>query len=104
MGDDLNLAVTLLGDLDGIAEVANAAVNLDLLVQELLESRDIEDLVAGRLRGVDDELWKVPRLAQNPNGEMVCGRKRTNAYLLRHLAGLALLLLKKLTLAYCFTP
>ncbi len=56
MGNDLDLAVALLGDLDGLAEVADAAVDLDLLVQELLEGRDVEDLVAGGLRGVDDEL------------------------------------------------
>lgn len=57
MGNDLDLAVTLLGDLDGIAQVADTAFNLDLLVQELLESGDIEDFVAGRLGCVDDELW-----------------------------------------------
>lgn len=56
MGNDLDLAITDLGDLDGLAQVADAALDLDLLVQELLESGDIEDLVAGGLRGVDDEL------------------------------------------------
>lgn len=56
MGNDLDLAITDLGDLDGLAQVADAAVDLDLLVQELLEGGDIEDLVAGGLRGVDDEL------------------------------------------------
>ena len=56
VGNDLDLAITLLGDLDGLAEVAGAALNLDALVQELLEGGDIEDLVAGGLRSVDDEL------------------------------------------------
>lgn len=56
VGNDLNLAVALLGDLNGLAEVADATLNLDLLVQELLEGGDIEDLVARRLRSVDDEL------------------------------------------------
>lgn len=56
MGNDLDLAVALLGDLNGLAEVADATLNLDLLVQELLEGGDIEDLVARRLRSVDDEL------------------------------------------------
>jgi hypothetical protein len=56
VGEDLNLAVTGAGDLDGLSEVADAAVDLDLLVQELLKSRDVEDVVAGGLRGVDDEL------------------------------------------------
>jgi hypothetical protein len=55
--NDLDLALGQLGDLDGLAEVADAAVNLDLLVQELLEGGDVEDLVAGGLRGVDDELY-----------------------------------------------
>lgn len=58
VGNDLDLALALLGDLDGLAQVADAALNLDLLVQELLEGRDIEDLVAGGLRGVDDELLR----------------------------------------------
>lgn len=56
VGNDLDLAVTLLGDLDGLAEVADAALDLDLVLQELLEGVDIEDLVGGRLGGVDDEL------------------------------------------------
>lgn len=56
VGNDLDLAITDLGDLDGLAQVADTAVDLDLLVQELLEGGNIEDLVAGGLRGVDDEL------------------------------------------------
>lgn len=56
VGNDLNLAITDLGDLDGIAKVADAALNLDLLGEELLEGRDVEDLVAGGLRSVDNEL------------------------------------------------
>lgn len=56
VGNDLNLAITDLGDLDGLAEVADAALNLDLLGEELLEGRDVEDLVAGGLRSVDNEL------------------------------------------------
>lgn len=57
MGSDLNLAITNLLDLDNIAEVANAAVNLDLVLEELLEGADVEDLVAGGLRSVNDELY-----------------------------------------------
>ncbi len=56
MGDDLDLALALLGDLDGVAEVADAVVDLDLVVQELLEGGDVEDLVRRGLGGVDDEL------------------------------------------------
>jgi hypothetical protein len=81
VGDDLDLALALLGDLDGLAEVADAALNLDLLVQELLKGRDIEDLVARGLRGVDDELLGG----------------------LGALLGAGLLLFS-IDLAYCFTP
>lgn len=56
MRNDLNLALTLLADDNGVAEVANAALNLYPLLEELGEGADIEDLVAGGLRGVDDEL------------------------------------------------
>lgn len=54
--DNLDLALTLLGDLDSVAEVSDAAVNLDLVLEELLESRDVKDLVGRWLRRVDDEL------------------------------------------------
>lgn len=56
MGNDLDLALTLLRDLDNVTEVADTAVNLDLVLKELLEGGDVEDLVAGWLRSVDDEL------------------------------------------------
>lgn len=56
MRNDLDLSIADLGDLNGLAEVANAAVDLDLVLEELLEGGDVEDLVAGGLRGVDDEL------------------------------------------------
>lgn len=56
MGNDLDLAVGGGRDLDGLAEVADATLNLDLLVQELLEGGDIEDLVGGGARSVDNEL------------------------------------------------
>jgi hypothetical protein len=54
--DDLDLALALLGDLDDVAEVTGAALDLDAVVQELLESLEIEDLVVDGLRAVDDEL------------------------------------------------
>lgn len=57
MRNDLDLAIADLGDLDDIAEVADAAVDLDLVLQKLLEGGDVEDLVGGGLRGVDDELF-----------------------------------------------
>ncbi|KAI0410273.1 ankyrin repeat-containing domain protein [Xylaria grammica] len=43
-------------DGDGVAEVADAAIDLDLVLEELLEGGGVEDLVAGGLRSVDDQL------------------------------------------------
>lgn len=56
MSDDLDLAIARLGDLDVLAEVADTALNLDAVVEELLEGGDVEDLVARGLRSVDDVL------------------------------------------------
>jgi hypothetical protein len=56
VSNDLDLAIALLGDLDDLAEVAGAALNLDAVVEELLEGLDVEDLVVDGLRAVDDEL------------------------------------------------
>jgi hypothetical protein len=56
VGNNLDLALGLLGDGDGVAEVSGAALNLDAVVEELLEGLDIEDLVVHGLRAVDDEL------------------------------------------------
>ena len=56
MGNNLDPALANLGDHDVLTEVADAALDLDAVVEELLEGRDIEDLVASRLRSVDNEL------------------------------------------------
>lgn len=56
MGDDLNLALASLLDLDVVTKVANAAVDLDLVLEELLEGGGVEDLVASGLLSVDNEL------------------------------------------------
>ena len=56
VGNDLDLAVTLLLDDNVVAQVVGAALDLDAVLEELLEGRDVEDLVIGRLRSVDDEL------------------------------------------------
>lgn len=56
MRDHLDLAVALLANLHGVAEVADAVVDFDLVVEELFKSADIEDFVCGGLRGVDDVL------------------------------------------------
>ena len=58
VSNDLDLAITLLGDLDDIAKVTGAALDLDAVVQELLESLDVEDLVVDGLAAVDDELLR----------------------------------------------
>lgn len=59
MGNDLDLAVTLLLDDNIVAQVVGAALDLDAVLEELLESRDVEDLVVGGLRSVDDELEEL---------------------------------------------
>ena len=64
MGNDLNLPFTLLANLDGVAQVSYSVVDLDLVVEELLEGGNVENLVGGRLGGVDDELEeRAARLA-----------------------------------------
>lgn len=62
VGDNDNLTLTLLGDGNNVLEVADTALNLDLVVEELLEGSDIEDLIGSRLAAVDDELLGDLRL------------------------------------------
>lgn len=59
MSHHLDLSISNLLDLNDIAQVADTSINLDLVLEELLEGRDVEDLVGGRLRGVDDELSTI---------------------------------------------
>lgn len=59
MRHDADLSIALLAYLYGVAEVASAAVDLDAVVEELFERGDVEYLVVGGLRGVDDELRRV---------------------------------------------
>lgn len=56
VSDNLDLALTNLGDDNIVTEVADTALDLDAVVEELLEGRDIENLVACGLRSVDDVL------------------------------------------------
>ena len=56
VGNNLDLALTSLGDDDLVAEVADTAVDLDLVLEELLEGGGVEDLVASGLLSVDNEL------------------------------------------------
>jgi hypothetical protein len=59
VSNDLDLALTSLGDDDVVTQVADTALDLDAVVEELLEGGDIEDLVRGRLRSIDDELCRA---------------------------------------------
>ena len=56
MRNDLNLPIALLADLHCVPEISHSVVDLYLVVQELLESGDVENLVRGRLGSIDDEL------------------------------------------------
>lgn len=66
MANNLDLAISSLRDRDLITQVAGSTLNLDLLVQELLESGQIEDLVAYWLRAVDGVLPTCQRLRSSP--------------------------------------
>ena len=58
--DDLNLSIADLRDGHVVTEVVGAALDLDAIVQEFLERRQVEDLVADGLAGVDDVLlWSA---------------------------------------------
>ena len=57
MRNHLDLALTHLTDLDDIAQIANAVVDFDFLVEEFLKGGDVEDFVGGGLGGVDYELF-----------------------------------------------
>lgn len=56
VSDNLDLALTNLGDDNIVTEVADTALDLDAVVEKLLKGGDIEDLVARGLRSVDDVL------------------------------------------------
>lgn len=59
VGNDLDLALTLLLDNNVVTQVVGAALDLDAVLEELLEGSDVEDLVAGRLRSINDVLQGV---------------------------------------------
>jgi hypothetical protein len=63
VGNNLNLAIANLGDDNLVTEVTDTALDLDAVVEELLEGGDIEDLVGGGLRSIDDVLYRKQSLA-----------------------------------------
>ena len=63
MRNHFNFSIALLADLYGVAQISNAIVDLDLIMQEFLEGGNIEDLVGGGLGSIDDEL-RTPHLAK----------------------------------------
>ena len=107
MSNNDNLAITLSRDLDGITEVTDTVVDLDTLVQKLLEGTDVENLVGGWLRSVDDELRTTSTSPPSRKSSSCLMGLEIVAYLLRDLGLLALAsgflhIQKKTLLAYCF--
>ena len=56
VGGDGDLVVPIADDLDVLAKLADLALDLDAVVQELFKVCAVEDTVRGGLRVVDDEL------------------------------------------------
>lgn len=56
VGGDGDLGVITTDDGDLVGQTTSAALDLDAIVEELLESRGIENLVTGGAGAVDDEL------------------------------------------------
>ena len=74
MRHNLYFPVPELRNHNRIAEVANAVIDFDLVVQEFLEGGDVEDFVRGGLGGVDYELFFFE--SGQPNFEKNKKRKR----------------------------
>jgi hypothetical protein len=83
--DDLDAAVPKVRDIDGLAEVARAALDLNALLQERGEGGGVEDAVVGRLGGVDDVLVACVSFLPTFKGH---GVGIYLPYLLRHLLAL----------------
>lgn len=76
MGNNFNLAITLLANLYRIAEIANAIVDFDLVVKEFFKGGDIEDLVRGRLGCVDDILYTQKKKKNSQPNKKLKEKKR----------------------------
>jgi hypothetical protein len=55
VSNNLNLSLSLLTDGNNISKVVGAAINLDSIVQKLLKSRQIKNLVVDSSLGVDSK-------------------------------------------------
>lgn len=95
MRNHLDLALASLADLDGVAKVASAALDLDAVVEELLEGGGIEDLVVDGLGAVDDVLYYAISISFLLLFAFVCARRclgcaigRWRSYLLGDLSSL----------------
>lgn len=69
MRNNLDLPLPSLRDSNLLAEVPRAALDLDLVVQELLEGGEVEDLVGHGLRAVDYVLHTHIPLATCPTDQ-----------------------------------
>ena len=61
MRNHLYFPVALLADQHGFTKITDAIIDFDFVVEEFLESGDVEDFIRGGLRGVDDELLGVSK-------------------------------------------
>ena len=66
MSNNLDLSLSSLADLDNVAEVTSATLDLDAVVEELFKGGGVEDLVVDGLGAVDDVLLKSAMLARFP--------------------------------------
>ena len=100
-GLDLN-ALSILGDVDLVTKVALQSIDLKVVLEELLESGGIEDLVIGRLLAVNDELYAKPiNISSIPIYRGILFK----TYLSLDRGSLLVCLFeKKYNLAYCITP
>jgi hypothetical protein len=81
---NLNFSISNLRDRDRVAEIAHTVLNLDLVVEEFFERRQVEDLVADGLGAIDGVLNSTRQSRHQIYYDM-------KAYLLGHLSGLAFL-------------
>lgn len=88
---NLDLAIAGLRDGDLVAEVTSPALDLDLIMEELLESREVEDFVGDWLRAVDGVLaGRQHRVHFIAHATAKQQRRTSFAYLLGHLSLLSL--------------